>query len=304
MKRKPTSVGKSAIISRKILQNTAQYHTSTPLVSVCIPAYFGETHIAQAIASILNQTMSDLELLVIDDNSSDGTERVVESFHDPRIKYSRNPVNLGPEGNWNLCLREACGRYVKLLPQDDFLYADTLRRQVAILENDADENISFVFGPRIIVDDSGREIMRRGYRGQEEGEVLAADLIRRCVRLGTNLIGEPGSVIFRRTLADRVGLFDGEMPYVIDLDYWFRLLRYGDAYYLRDPVSAFRVGSDSWSVRIGAGQSADFRKFIDKTCVAQADILSRLDIMSGKVMARINNLMRLLFYQTVLRSND
>ena len=65
------------------------------------------------------------------------------------------------------------------------------------------------------------------------------------MRWGTNLIGEPGAVLFRRDLALKVGGFYAENPYVIDLDYWLRLLAQGDAYYLDQPLASFRVNPGS-----------------------------------------------------------
>ena len=90
--------------------------TGSPLVSVCIPTYRGMPHLRAAIDSVLAQTLSDFELVVIDDNSPDDSFAIASSYGDRRIRCLRNPRNLGPEGNWNRCLAEAKGRYVKLLP--------------------------------------------------------------------------------------------------------------------------------------------------------------------------------------------
>ena len=86
-----------------------------PKVSVCIPTYRGAATLGAAIASVLAQSMADFELVVLDDNSPDNTADVVAGFADGRIRYLRNPANLGPEGNWNRCLTEARGAYVKVL---------------------------------------------------------------------------------------------------------------------------------------------------------------------------------------------
>lgn len=286
---------------RGILPAKTEIDEATPLVSVCIPAYRGAAHLRAAIDSVLAQTMSDFELIIIDDNSPDETQDIVEGYTDPRVRYLRNPTNLGPEGNWNRCLQEARGRYFKLVPQDDVLYAETLKRQIAVLEQDVEEKIALVFGSRAIINADGRELTRRGYPSGKEGQIPGERLIRRCVRFGTNLIGEPGGVLLRKTLADKVGAFDGDISYVIDLDYWVRLLRHGDGYYMTNPVSAFRVSSGSWSVDIGSGQSVEYQRFISKLRQQPGISLDLGDILGGQVMARVNNLLRLLFYQFVLK---
>lgn len=277
------------------------YSSKLPRVSVCVPTYRGACHLASTIESVLSQSLGDFELLIIDDNSPDETPQVVADFKDKRIRYLRNLSNLGPEGNWNRCLQEARGEYFKLLPQDDTLMPDTLERQVEILELDTDERIALVFGSRVIIDAKGEVLATRGYPGGRDGEIDAVTLVRRCVRFGTNLIGEPGSVLFRRSLSVRAGAFDANIPYIIDLDYWVRLLTHGSAYYMERPVSTFRVSSGSWSVAIGSRQSAEYIRFITKLSKQTLWGIGLVDVLSGKAMALLNNMLRLVFYKLALR---
>lgn len=277
------------------------YSSKLPKVSVCVPTYRGACHLASTIESVLSQSLGDFELLIIDDNSPDETPQVVADFKDKRIRYLRNLSNLGPEGNWNRCLQEARGEYFKLLPQDDTLMPDALERQVEILELDTDERIALVFGSRVIIDAKGEVLATRGYPGGRDGEIDAVTLVRRCVRFGTNLIGEPGSVLFRRSLSVRAGVFDANIPYIIDLDYWIRLLTHGSAYYMERPVSTFRVSSGSWSVAIGSRQSAEYIRFITKLSNQTLWGIGLVDVLSGKAMALLNNMLRLVFYKLALR---
>lgn len=274
--------------------------TAAPTVSVCIPTYRGATHIGAAIESVLAQSYTDFELIVIDDNSPDDTAAIVQGYLDPRIRFLQNPGNLGPQGNWNRCLNEACGKYFKLLPQDDLLAPDCLAKQVAILDQDDAQRIALVYCARTIVDAQDRPLMVRGYSGGRTGVINAQNLIRHCLRRGTNLIGEPGSVLFRRQLANSVGLFDASIPYVLDLDYWFRLLLKGDSYYLPEALASFRVSRGSWSVAIGSKQSIDYRRFIGKIASDPDFSVRRIDILMGSIMAELNNYMRLVFYRFIL----
>jgi glycosyltransferase involved in cell wall biosynthesis len=270
-----------------------------PAVSVCIPCYRGAAHLGAAIESVLAQTYTDFELIIIDDNSPDNTDEVVAGFSDPRIRYLKNPRNLGPEGNWNRCLDEARGRFFKLLPQDDLIAPTCLEKQVAVLEGDRESRLALVFCARTILDARDRTVMVRGYPKRQGGIVEAHSLVRQCVRRGTNVIGEPGSVLFRKEGAARAGRFDASIPYVLDLDYWVRLLRSGDAYYINEPLASFRVSVGSWSVRIGARQSLEYQQFIRKLSADQRFGASRPDILVGKLMAKVNAVLRSVLYRVL-----
>jgi len=276
----------------------------SPTLSICIPTYRGATHLGLAIESVLNQDFNDYELIIIDDNSPDHTYEVVSKYQDGRIRYIKNYENLGPEGNWNKCLAEAKGKYFKLLPHDDILERDCLRHQIEVLDNDINQSIALVFCARYIVDHHGRIIATRGCQGAKEGIIPSHDLIKKSIRLGTNLIGEPGAVMFRKSLAEEIGSFDGSISYIIDLDYWFRLLLNGNAYYIAKPLASFRVASGSWSIEIGTHQSDDFRHFINRCAQNPAYQLNRADTILGKLMAKINNYLRLLFYKFYLHKEN
>lgn len=266
------------------------------LVSVCIPTYQGAAYLGQAIESVLVQTLQDFELVIVDNHSTDDTEALVARYTDPRIRFYRNERNLGAEANWNRCLAEARGTYIKLLPHDDLLAPDCLQQQAAVLEQDRDARLALVFCARTVIDGAGRPLMQRGYRGGAEGPVAGAALRRQCLRRGTNLIGEPGAVLFRRELSRRIGNFDGAIGYVIDLDYWFRLLSHGDAWYCAAPLASFRITPGSWSGQVGLRQAAAFRSFLHKAGA------TGFDRLAGSLMAEINNVLRLLYYRFGVRA--
>ena len=273
------------------------HNSFIPTVSVCIPTYCGATYLGAAIDSVLSQDFTDFELIIIDDNSPDQTSDVVLSYQDSRIRYIKNSMNLGPEGNWNKCLIEAKGKYFKLLPHDDVLAHDCLSRQVHILDNDPNEVTALVFCARNIIDQKGSVITTRRYLGAKTGVIASQTLIKKSIRLGTNLLGEPGALLFRKSLAETIGGFDGSFSYIIDLDYWFRLLLKGNAYYINQPLASFRVALGSWSIDIGTNQSRDFCQFMNRCLQNPAYSLGIFDTLLGRLMAKINNYLRLLFYK-------
>ena len=268
-----------------------------PVVSVCIPTYRGAAHIGATIDSVLAQTFTDFELVIVDDNSPDDTFAIASGYRDARVRCLRNPRNLGPEGNWNRCLAEAKGRYVKLLPQDDLLARDCLQRQVAVLESDARHQIAIVFCARTIVDAAARPVVVRRPFGRQDRRLTAGAIFRRCLRRGTNVIGEPGAVLFRRALADTVGPFDATFGYVVDLDYWLRLLAHGEGYYISDALASFRVSRGAWSVAIGGSQAEQFSGLAARMARRPDLAPGPLDLAIGRLVARGNNIARLLMYR-------
>ena len=271
--------------------------SNDPCVSICIPTYRGARFLSRTIASVLAQTFPSFELWVVDDCSPDATEEVVRAIDDARVRYIRNDRNLGPNGNWNRCLDLARGRYFKLLPHDDLLETDALAEQVAVLDRDVDERLALVFGRRTIIDADDRPIMRRGLRGTPVGIIGAADLVRRTVRAGANIIGEPGNGLVRRSTALRVGPYDAQHPYLVDLDYWFRVLRFGDAWYTGRSTSCFRVSDAQWSVALGRQQFEDWKGFVDRFATDPAFGISSADRQVGFVRARINSRARAILYK-------
>jgi glycosyltransferase involved in cell wall biosynthesis len=123
-------------------------------VSVIVPTFNRVTYLRQALESALAQTYSTLEILVADDASSEDLEGLVLSrFSDPRIKYRRNPVNLGMGRNTWQALASASGKYVATLHDDDIWEPDFLASLVPALEDDP--SVSVAFSDHTIIDADG-----------------------------------------------------------------------------------------------------------------------------------------------------
>lgn len=108
----------------------------SPLVSIIMPAYNAEKYISKSIESVINQSYSDWELLIIDDNSSDNTKNIINSYlNDHRIKLFKNTFNLGPAKSRNLGLDNASGDYITFLDSDDFIHKDKLSSQLNFMQS-------------------------------------------------------------------------------------------------------------------------------------------------------------------------
>ena len=110
-----------------------------PKISVFMPVYNGENFLRQSIQSILEQTFTDFELIIVDDASTDGSLAVIQSFTDPRIRVYPLPTNQGPGVVQNQAFLLATGKYLALMDCDDISLPDRLARQVSFL--DSHENV-------------------------------------------------------------------------------------------------------------------------------------------------------------------
>ena len=123
-----------------------------PAVSVCIPTFNYGRFLPDAIKSVLAQTFTDFELVVVDNASTDATAELMEAFvrSDPRIRFFRNAENVGIVKNFNRALGHATGDYVKILCADDLLAPAALERSLAVIRNNP--AVSLVTTGRLLVD--------------------------------------------------------------------------------------------------------------------------------------------------------
>ena len=115
---------------------------NVPAVSVILPAYNCEKFIGKAIQSVLQQTFSDLELIIINDGSTDKTEFAILAFDDPRIIYIKNQMNKGLVFTLNRCIELAKGKYIARMDADDICLPERFAKQKTFL--DQNENIAVV----------------------------------------------------------------------------------------------------------------------------------------------------------------
>ncbi|MCW0216001.1 MAG: glycosyltransferase [Pseudonocardia sp.] len=248
-----------------------------PAVSVCVPAYQGARFIGATVESVLAQTFTDFELVVLDNGSTDGTSDVVRSFDDPRIRLERREETVPLSENWNRVVRLGRAPLVKLLCADDVLLPRALELQVEALRTRADAALAA--GRVDLLDPSGRVLFRNRFLGGLTGVLDAEDVVRRIVRHGGNPIGPPVSVTFRRADFDAVGGFDPDENFLGDLLLWSRLLRHGRLVGFRESLGGFRIHPGSLSGEAGKAQFRAQRAFTaalsgdDRWAVRRSDAL-------------------------------
>jgi glycosyltransferase involved in cell wall biosynthesis len=201
------------------------------LTSVCIPVFNQERFVAQAVRSALRQDVTPLEVLVVDNQSNDGTWEVIRSIADPRLRSYRNEFNIGMFGNFNRCLQLAAGEFIRFLCADDLLTPGTLAKEVAIMR--AHPNVSVVSTNYSYVDSLGKpvgDVETLLSKGCYSGELLIEMALRSLARSGQNVFSFPSGVLVRADAARQAGTFDTSLDGLADIDYWLRCLEYGDGY--------------------------------------------------------------------------
>jgi glycosyltransferase involved in cell wall biosynthesis len=232
----------------------------------------------------MDQTFKDFEIVVVDDCSSDRTVSVVRSFSNSRIRLIQNPQNLGLGENWNKALSCVRGKYVKLLCGDDLLHPECLAQQVEVLEQPGASGVVLAVCNRNIVNSGNRNVLRRRFP-RSGGRISGAKLIRKSIRWGSNLIGEPAVGLFRREALARTNSCDPSNPYAIDLGLWAELLKHGDAFIDETTLASFRISARGASARIGLRQAAHFRQFVRKLRKDSFYRISLMDAVSGCLLS-------------------
>jgi glycosyltransferase involved in cell wall biosynthesis len=259
----------------------------TPRVSVCIPVYNGEAHIRAAVQSVLRQTYQDFELVIVNNNSSDGTVAEIEAVADERVRLIHNDETVDVATNWTIATNAATGRYVKIVCADDALAPDALERQLEGFQAAGDRRVALVAGQRDVVDADGRVIVRaRGLAGMD-GYVPGPQAISRCIRSGANPLGEAAAVLVDGEILRAVGPWQQPATYMFDLDMWFRILGHGALMAQPGSIAIFRVHRASWSSAVTRDQARDtrllYRRYLDAADPATAS----QDYRVGAAMAEV-----------------
>jgi glycosyltransferase involved in cell wall biosynthesis len=213
-----------------------------PAVSVILAAYNHAPFVAQAIESVLTQEDIDLELLIADDGSSDGTGDVISRICDPRITYYPNEVNRGAGVVTNELISSAKGKYVALINSDDFWVQGKLKYQVDVLEKHPD--VGATFGRAHFIDRDGLEISRETMQfgtGEvfEQANRSAGRWLRRFFVEG-NCLCHP-TILIRREVYDDLGLYNNSLRQLPDLDMWIRLVKKYQIYVSDRKLINFRI---------------------------------------------------------------
>ena len=207
-----------------------------PTISVIIPTYNRASLLKEALDSVLAQTYTDYEVIVIDDGSTDNTEEMMQAFlTDSRIRYIKQS-NAGVSAARNHGIFEARGEWIAFLDSDDLWFPEKLEKQMAFLTEHP--TAGAVCGPsyqyqdgRVVKDKNGEMVL-----GWDREETLELTFVLFAENCGVNA----SSVLVRKAVLHKAGLFDSSLKIGEDIDLWFRVARYTEFWYYNEAMGHCR----------------------------------------------------------------
>jgi glycosyltransferase involved in cell wall biosynthesis len=255
----------SKMVAEPTLSSSAEVHATHPekaaaaRVSVVMPAHNTGRYIADSIRSVLRQQMREIQLILVDDGSTDDSLSRIAEFSDQRISVLRNATAGGPSRARNQGIKAATAPYIAFLDSDDIMCDGSLHSAVQAL--DATPSAVIAFGDLQRIDIEGRPYIASVLAGHSvlqglpkralhgSWHLIAREDFARGL-LYENFIGT-GSVVVRSSALARTGLFDETLYNSEDRDLWFRLGREGDALFSSAIRYQYRLNPTSISHRIG-----------------------------------------------------
>ncbi|MFC0475736.1 glycosyltransferase family 2 protein [Robertmurraya beringensis] len=243
-----------------------------PLVSIVMSVFNGEEYVQDAILSILNQTYTNFELIVINDCSTDNTKTIILSNNDSRITYIENNENLGLTKSLNKGLRFSNGKYIVRMDADDISLPTRIEKQVKFMENNDDVGVlatwAYYFGEKNGLINTIRD----------DFESIGSELIFGCP------IVHP-SVIIRKCLIERYNLYyDESIKKSQDYDLWSRCKSHFPIRILEEPLLLYRVHEDQITNK-SKEQQKEITTNIQYRLLRELDIEpSYIDIQSHSIL--------------------
>ena len=185
-------------------------------ISVIIPTYNRGNIIENAITSVLNQTYKNLEVLIIDDGSTDNTKEVIDKFEDKRVKYIKIKENLGGSNARNIGIRKASGKYISFQDSDDIFYPDKLKLQFNNMINQK-SHLDFC-KIKVIFSNSFQYIVPDEY---QEKNIILGNIFSELINRG-NFISTQ-SILVRKRIIKKY-FFDIKMPRLQDYELILRMI--------------------------------------------------------------------------------
>lgn len=212
-----------------------------------MPTYNGEEYLSESLESILCQSHKLLDVLVVDDGSSDKTVEIVNKYktYDKRIRLIQNTSRAGMVNNWNKCIQNAHGEWFKLHFQDDLMEKHTIERMLTLAW---ERGVRIVLTDREYLFEKGvvdfTATLRRLSDEFTDNGVIDESYFRRMLletRLNQNFIGEPILGLVQKSLIDDIGLYDARLRQIVDLEYWLRIALTEPIGFIPERLHKFRV---------------------------------------------------------------
>ena len=200
------------------------------LVSIVLPVYNGEKYLSQAIESVLNQSYKNIELIIVNDCSTDSTEEIAIKYKniDDRIIYIKNKKNLKLPKSLNIGFEVANGTYFSWTSDDNIYHFNAIKKMVQFLDNNAD--VGLVCCDMYMINENGDYLST--FKVGPANKLIIRNNIGACF-------------LYRSTIAKQIGGYRTDLFLVEDYDYWLRLYFHSSISYIHDVLYDYRFHSDS-----------------------------------------------------------
>jgi glycosyltransferase involved in cell wall biosynthesis len=225
------------------------------MISVCIPTYNGGKYLDACLQSVCAQTFTDFEIIICDDCSGDNTLEIIKAFQqkDKRVKLFVNEKNLGLVGNWNKCIELAKGKWIKFVFQDDLISLNCLQKMLQVTDNNSQLVVcerEFIFEENVSLEIRKKyDNVPRIYQSfnSDKTQYFSTSQVAFLINkyAPANFIGEPTSILFRKSITDKIGVFNYDLNQICDLEYWLRISTLSGFVYIPEKLTSFRVHNES-----------------------------------------------------------
>lgn len=208
----------------------------TPRVTVLMPVYNTASYLREAVDSILNQTFTDFEFLIIDDASTDGSIDIIKSYNDPRISFTEKPENTGYTNSLNMGLEMARGEYIARMDSDDISLPERLEKQVAFMDANLEVGLC------------GTASLSFGYQNNVNKVVSGHNHLKAKLFFGNHFCHP--SIVFRKTVLEKNDLkYDLQFEPAEDYAFWIKLARITKVDNLTDILINYRTHTNQISLK-------------------------------------------------------
>ena len=270
-----------------------------PLASIVIPVYNGMPYLVDAVHSALAQDYPSLEVVVVENHSTDGSAEWLREQADPRLRVVYRDVTQPAGDNWTQAIQESRGDFVKLMCADDLIEPAILTRQVADIR--AQPGAVMAASRRRIIDDTGAVLKQAHGLGSLRGNVQGPAAVRDCLLAGTNTLGEPAAILFEGDAVRSAMPWRSQWPYMIDVATYAVVLGLGSVVCDHSVLASFRVSATSWSSSLLAEQPAQFRGWRESLTSTHQVRWSRWDALRSELALRARTLGRRVYFTRVAR---
>lgn len=259
-------------------------------------------YLKEAVTSALEQSYENIEVIVIENASTDTSAEWLKGQKDLRLRVVYRSELQSAGLNWTQAVHEGTGEYLKLLCADDLLDPTIVADQVAALE--AQPQAVIVASKRRVIDSRGKVIKQtHGLTGLKQIE-QGSSALRKCFLAGTNLLGEPASVLFRTSEIRAVMPWHTTWPYVTDVGTYAQVLRRGELLTINKVQASFRIAATSWSASLLSEQESQFALWQKSELGTGFVTLTLIEKTRSTVNRKLRTFARKLFFAREARKSQ